>query len=320
MDIDTFAKEATDLFLTQKIPLTQTIIKQAEQHGFNREQINRVVETTNASTYTSLFNQSDDRYINFDHADSEDILAAVKVEKKASIPIRDYDDPVFEEIFIEPTSEIFEKTAEPTTQSLPTNLYNEYVKIASASSKCMEELYLLDQKFQTESETLKQQIKTAVIQGSHFGDLYKAASVTVPCPLLSTVLDTIHSELKQELPLSFHNNLTKESSERRRINTDHPFIKQSESVCQCVSELQKLLRKQEELATQWDDFEKSAKFSETLQKIIKNLKKPIEHPGLSLSMLGIGAAGGAATVATIDHNKQMVENSPLNSIPQHYQR
>lgn len=319
LEIDTFAKEATVHYLTEKIPLSQTIAKLAQKHGMNREQINRVVEGTNANTYTTLFNQADDRYINFEHADSNEVMSSLSIPTKTAEASDDY-----EEVPMHTTHTTLEKTAQAPQSEItetPINFYKLYTKLAAASSKCIEELNLLEQTFQTESKLLKEQIKTAVIQGTKFGDLYKAATTTIPCPLLDVTLHNINSELKAELPLSLQSTLTKESQEHRRINTDHPFIKQAERVCKCATELHKILTKQEELATEWDDMQKQASTTgEVVDKVLKNLRKPIEHPGLSLTMLGTGAVVTAAGMTAAKHNKEMVENSPLNTIPQHYQR
>ena len=75
-----FAKEAVDAYVSEEVPLTDTVVKIAKREQLNPEQIKRVVEMSNTGTFLELFGKtagSDDRMVDFQVVNPDEAVSAV---------------------------------------------------------------------------------------------------------------------------------------------------------------------------------------------------------------------------------------------------
>lgn len=76
-DLEGFAKEATQAYLSRDIPLNESVIKIASENNLTKDQVDRVVEHSNNQTYLALFPKSENKYVEFPTADGEKVSEAV---------------------------------------------------------------------------------------------------------------------------------------------------------------------------------------------------------------------------------------------------
>ena len=95
LDIQTWSKQISEDFMQNKIPLNKGIAKIAQDQGLNQQQINRLVERSNAMTYVSLMNNAKDkeRYIEFPVAESTKVAKAIDFQEPSVNLLEDYEEP-----------------------------------------------------------------------------------------------------------------------------------------------------------------------------------------------------------------------------------
>lgn len=306
-DLDAYVKTAAHDYISKSVPLNDTITKLANDHGFNREQINRVVEGANTEVYVQLFNQAKDKYIQFDNADSEKIASVVLADgpKTASIFGTDYEsspDPVI----IEKTGSVFNVPADELRPSETDDL-NTYHKLAALETQLENTLAEIDIKFQKESDTFYNLVKQAVLEGTPFGDVHKAVTSVYPQPLVDASLTVVQQKLAQEMPLR---NFEKTSSQIGSVNKENPLIKQAEL----------LVKYSQEYLTLRD------KYKETTASLIEHVKQAgvfkalLKKPKTTATIAAAGLVGGVALDKHMNTIRQRDASSPLQSIPAHYIR
>ena len=85
--LEDMAKRASSMFLLQDTPLTDAVVKVASDcRGISSEQVKRVVEMTNQSTFQNLFEKTaGERNVHFDIADPNEVLR--QLNSGASAPV-----------------------------------------------------------------------------------------------------------------------------------------------------------------------------------------------------------------------------------------
>ena len=148
-DLDLYVKTAAQDYLTKNVSLNDSITKIASTHGLNREQINRVVEGANTETYVQLFNQSKDKYIQFDNADSEKVASVVLSEapKTAAISTVDYETST-EEIFQIKTGAVVHNEPEAPIAN-PTYELHDYYTLAALQTQMEHRIGEIDVRYQS---------------------------------------------------------------------------------------------------------------------------------------------------------------------------
>jgi hypothetical protein len=86
-DLEDLAKRASSMFLTQDTPLTEAVVKIAQEcRGISSEQVKRVVEMANQNTFQQLFEKNaGDRNVHFDIADPNDVLRILNTGASAPV-------------------------------------------------------------------------------------------------------------------------------------------------------------------------------------------------------------------------------------------
>ncbi len=104
-DVGYFAKKAADLYMRDKVPLNQSIKKFAETNRFNGEQVRRICESSNHDVNQRLFDSQDDKNIQFDVADSSQILAEPQQSVKvAQVSFYDFTPSEFKQFTVKEAS------------------------------------------------------------------------------------------------------------------------------------------------------------------------------------------------------------------------
>jgi len=86
-DLEGMAKRASNMYLSYDTPLNEAVVKVAQEcHGISPEQVKRIVEMSNTTTYQRLFEKgASDRNVQFDIADPSEVLR--RLNTGASAPI-----------------------------------------------------------------------------------------------------------------------------------------------------------------------------------------------------------------------------------------
>ena len=91
-ELQKIGEEVAGEFITNGTPLTKGLTKIAGEHGLNKQQISRVAEVANTSTYLKMIKTAKDKYVEFPLADPTAIYATIKesISKTASGNDTDY--------------------------------------------------------------------------------------------------------------------------------------------------------------------------------------------------------------------------------------
>ena len=226
-ELELLGKKASSDFIRDNDELDSSIKKVAEQHGLNREQVNRVAESANVETYLSLnANAKDDKYIEFTPANSSSIYNNITTfdttPKIASIPI-DYMDEVVSTDFS------MHKVAEETDEDISGLQTKVLQKISGVAVQHKNAMYDLNSSFDVENSKLYRIIKQATLQGTPFGMIKKAIEISNPTKFASVLVNAYEDRLKKEAPtLDF----SKVAEVPGVLNKDHDIIKSLNKLAQ----------------------------------------------------------------------------------------
>ena len=194
-DFENMGKAAAAEYVGSNKPLNTSITKIAEHYGLNSAQVARVVEQANVETYLKLNNAADDKYIEFDPADSEKIASSLKfnVEKTAALNY-DYDKIIIPEDF-----EIVSSLSDDELERLDAS-DEEFIKKASKNinAAVTSRLEEVDESFSRESTTLYNLVKQAALESGQFDLIKQAMVIAVPDPTTSLIADAYAVKLKKE--------------------------------------------------------------------------------------------------------------------------
>ena len=310
-DLDLYITTATHDYISKGIKLNDSITKLASDHGLNREQINRVVEGANTQTYVQLFNQSKDKYIQFDNADSEKIasVALTDAPKTAEVTTTDYETSP-DAVLHEKIGTVFNTPAEEPHSTVGDDL-NTYYKLSALQTQLENTMVEVDMKFQHEADVMYSMVKQAVLEGTPFGDVYKAVTSVYPDPVVNASFIDIGNRLTQEMPTR---NFEKTSSVIGSVNKDNTIVKQAELLTKYAQEYFTLRDKTKEATANLINHVKEAGAFKNLRASFKKTPKTLALAG------GLGFVAGSTLTKHIDETEQRNANSPLSSIPAQYQR
>ncbi|MBC8550369.1 MAG: hypothetical protein H8D23_12060 [Candidatus Brocadiales bacterium] len=218
-DFENMGKAAANEYVSDNKPLNTSITKIAEHYGLNTAQVARVVEQANVETYLKLNNASENKYTEFDPANSEKIASSLKfnVEKTAALN-SDYDDIIPPEEF-EIISGMSDNEIEALEKSDELFVKRAFKHINAALESRLEEV---DESFSRESTTLYNLVKQAALETGQF-DLVKQAMVTaVPDASTALIADAYAVKLKKE---AARVNFDEVAPVKGMLNNEHPVVK-----------------------------------------------------------------------------------------------
>ena len=194
-DFENMGRAVASEYVGNNVALNDSITKLSEHYGLNSEQIARVVEQANVETYLTLNKNTEDKYIEFDPADTVKVASALnfKLEKDAAI-MSDYDrftsseDWQFLSALDEDELAIIEKSK--------TGLMKRAAKtIDKAIKSRLEEI---DESFSRDSESLYKLVKQASLELGEFGTIKQAMISAVPGKVTNLIIDA-YKDKKQLL-------------------------------------------------------------------------------------------------------------------------
>jgi hypothetical protein len=236
--MDRYIEESARAFLKGQKPLNETITKIASEHGLNRDQISRVVEGANTEVYVQLANQSSDKYVNFEVADTTKIASAVHgIEKQAEIITADYDVPPSEDTL---EGSFLDKVASEEVRLDATAVHNQAIKLAGLDEQLTNSLEEVDVRFQQNSEVMYHLVKQAYLAGTSFGDIKTAIQTVYDSPVVAVVLDDCREKLAEEI---YPKQIVMDSKNHGSVNSENPIIKQAGLITKDVQEFKTLREK-----------------------------------------------------------------------------
>jgi hypothetical protein len=180
-DLEQLGKEAALSYISSNIALNDSILKTAQNHNLNRQQVNRVVEAANVDAYLHLIKKAEDNYVDFPLADSSTIYNRLS-DHKFSVPSsNDYDAPptkTADFTFFNIEDAAFEKTASDKLR------YGQLRKEArEINGKCN---YIYDQAEITRGEFIENYnqlwnfTKQAVLQEENINNIFSILKEAAP--------------------------------------------------------------------------------------------------------------------------------------------
>ena len=224
-DLENFGKAAAEKYLSDNTSLDNSISKLAEDKGLNKQQVSRIVEAANVETYLGLLKKADDKYVEFDVADSDNIFKAVIKVAGVDIPSMDYDNPPALDLGGDTNSGISDDTHEKTA-SIPESA------LRKLASECHWKHKFLCNSFE-ENEIdadsavtdLYNQTKQAVLSGTSFADVENVIKVASPV-LAEKISASLKESLFENMP---HIDLDREAY-NAFVEVDTPLYKSAEMI------------------------------------------------------------------------------------------
>jgi len=301
MNLDYLAKEASADYINNNVPLNDSIAKLAENNALNREQINRVTESANTSTYLSLFKASNDKYVEFPVADSEKIASIINSEVEDIDTLSDYDippDTQLQDMEIFPISEGAD-THEKNASVSDTELLNAIHRMKYADKLITEKLGEYKYSFEEEAFKLYNFVKQAVLSGESFGHIKTAMLRHLPGNITEKIVNDFEDRLKNTDRIFNLDTSVNEKVAEMSLNEDSPILKQFNKVYNITTEYENWLEKQASLLAKKSLLNKAGKWAKGLAAI---------------GVLGIGATAGYQA----GKSKAYEEQSVLKRKPSNY--
>lgn len=294
IDVDSWSKSAAKEYLTTGKPLNDSIEKIASDNGLNKDQINRVVEAANTEVYIQMFNQAQDKYVEFQSADSEKVAERLfGVEKISQAQDDDYEyAPSYTyAIQDERADAILTKVAEVKQENTTdTEALHQYYKLAALETRLKQSMDEIEVNYQHDASVLFSMVKQAVLGGASFGDVEKALTSVYEDKVVKINLNEIHEKLASELyPRAFDVEVHSVGT----VNLENPLVKQAGLLLKHAQDFKNLKSKHAETT---EHLKEHIKESGILSGIAKGI---VKSPGVAAGSLAVGAVGGGVAVDQI---------------------
>lgn len=312
-ELENLAGIAAEQYLKHNVPLNDSITKLAQENALNHEQVNRVVEAANTGVYVKLFNESNNKYIEFPNADSEKIATLMNPPKKA-MNIADYQqEPA---AIMAEQLPIFPEASDPVA-SKEAAVLQDFYKLASMQERINNAIIEVETQFEREFDAFTSMVKQAVLRGTSFAEVQSAITSLLPDPFIKVAMRTVYKTLQENSVLKSEGNFEKTGS----VNTNHPLIKKAEELMAFKNALLTLSEKMEQNQTAYEQF-KQANIATTVGSgaFGSAVKTVMSHPKLFLGTAATGAGLGILGYKKYKTIRDQQMNSPLAAVPENYQR
>jgi len=288
IDIESWANDVVKEYLTTGKPMDTSIEKLATEHALNRDQISRVVEAANTSTYVQMFNSQPNKYVEYVPADAEKIAEKLfGTVKQAAVSEDDYNEPP-----TEPKLEITEPLVklaevEPENSSGNEDLH-EYYKLSSLDTRLAQSLDEVDMHYQNDSAILYSLIKQAVLSGTSFGNIEAALTGLYDDPVIKINITEAREKLAQEI---FPKKLDTTTSNLGTVNTENPLVKQAGMLLKHAADYKTLKAKRTELREKVKEHTKKG----TVANVLKGVGAGVVIGGVGVNEISKTRQAQAAT-------------------------
>jgi hypothetical protein len=85
-NFDSMAQEVVDRFFVDKVPLMDTVVKEADTWCLNPEEVKRLVEKTNTAATVQMIKSASDGVLEFDLVDYNRVLGKTHPENSSAVP------------------------------------------------------------------------------------------------------------------------------------------------------------------------------------------------------------------------------------------
>lgn len=263
-DTEYFAKKASDNYLSNKVPLNESIKKFASDNGFNTEQTKRICEASNHNVNQHLFNTQEDKNIYFDIADvsqitSEDPIKTASVNEYSFTPkeISSWARKEDEELQKTAQEENLFKVAVSTELSgldPKLNLQAVKEKVASALQKVQDDIYLADFKVKEAKYKLYKEAKVVLKDAPY----YKLAQAIAMSTNRHEILEDLTYDLMSD-KLITEEDMFAVVKTAGELEEKHPIVVWTNKFASLLDSFDSSLAAEKELQTQLLTIEKELK-------------------------------------------------------------
>ena len=217
-DFENMGKAAAKEYVSSNKPLNDSITKIAEHYGLNPAQTARVVEQANVETYLKLNEASDDKYVEFEPANSKTIASnlSYNVEKNAALAT-EYSD-IMADIEYSVDSDLLDEDKDRIKEAEDLMIKKAQKDFIAAIDRKLEEV---DVAFSRESTELYNLVKQASLESGSFGLVKQAMVAAVPDATTGFIADAYKVKLKKE---AARINFDDVDSPRGVLNNNHPVV------------------------------------------------------------------------------------------------
>ena len=234
--LSSLAKTAANNYIVNKIPLNTSIIKLAEQENLSTEHLKRVSEMANQEVFEKLFNNSSDKNVHFDLADSDAIIGKVASVKTAEVyNLSAYH--ISPKINLEAKREKVAHNTEDTWD-LNSNIVNEF-----SHANPQKDINILDEKLKAAKEVLTtEKMAMSFNLDKAYETLYKDVTNELADTTFTKVAQVIYTTTTVDNSIKLLEKLSYDLMKKQRvtinevnspfsktaglfINEDHPIVK-----------------------------------------------------------------------------------------------
>jgi len=182
-------------YIQKHVSLNDSLKKVASEHGLNKQQLRRVAESANVSTYLALIKTAEDKYLKFDLANAELAHEDIVKEGKEETPMYDYtlDSPELEvssifdlykkaEVSLHSDSQIESILKHRNSIKTSTGDFTKKSEYLQGAVEYLDNNFVQTQgSFTSNVEELETLVKQAVLEGTAFADVSSVIKTAAEC-------------------------------------------------------------------------------------------------------------------------------------------
>jgi hypothetical protein len=280
--LEMMGKEATNLFM-EGLTLNDAVVKIASAHQhINQEQIKRVCEFANNSTYLALHDQAkvagdDASYPQFELADPSRVVQDISDGARSTVVTRtdlDYSKQPFKKAKTSAAEKALEELFTPSApldhdfsrETAAKELLDAKHSLVAVRDQLSHSGETFDQSYKAASAELYGTVKDHLLDGHGLGDVIVAVRSTgIPKEKISEVMQPVIERLIKEKvasPKKLSESVSQiEKVAHRVVNQEHPVIAAFMEVVQSSTEIEKVAAGLQEVEGQLEEVEKAIKES-----------------------------------------------------------
>ena len=285
-DLEKFGKSAASEFVSGGVPMNDSILKLANDHNLNLQQIHRVVESANVDTYLNLIKTSEDKYVDFPLADAPSVYKQLTADSDApqNEVSNDYEAPPAKTASVDifsVTEEELEKVAEVKTSYA--DIRKEAARVEGICRYIVDESDKIRADFANNYEKIWKITKHAVLNEENINNVFEVIKVASPS-YANYILEDFTEYMGETMP---HIDISKEASYKGVINPKSELYKLGENLEYLGDRFNKVANAFVSFTDRYEALRKEASTLGGLKKML-----------LGAGQAAAGVAGGIAKAIT----------------------